>query len=103
MGARNPARYLAPLALIATIAAIYLIVHTGLRSASTPTVSVPATIAPAVAHRKFDKAPFYTVRPGDTLSGIALKTGVPLPTLQALNPGVHPTALQAGQRLKLRR
>jgi LysM repeat protein len=44
----------------------------------------------------------YTVQPGDTLSGIAIKTGVAVATLQSLNPGVSPSSLQAGQHLKLR-
>ena len=102
MGARNPARYLAPIALVATITASYLIVHQGLMTKPTATVSVPATLSPAVAHREFAKARFYIVRPGDSLSQIAVKTGVPLSTLQSLNPGVNPRALQAGQRLTLR-
>lgn len=103
MGARNPARYLAPLALAATGSATYVIVHDGLKTKPVPTVSVPAPLTTAVTHREFAKAKFYVVRPGDSLSGIAAKTGVPLATLQALNPGVNPRALQPGQRLALRK
>lgn len=43
----------------------------------------------------------YTVQPGDTPSGIAEKTGVPLDTLLELNPDVDPQLLSPGQRLKL--
>jgi LysM repeat protein len=43
------------------------------------------------------------VHGGDSLSGIAVKTGIPLATLEALNPSVPPNALQNGQRLRLRR
>jgi LysM repeat protein len=103
MGARNPARYLAPIALVATVIAAYMIVHQGLAAKSTTSVSVPAVVNPAVAHREFSKARFYTVRAGDSLSVISAKTGVPLPTLESLNPGVNPAAIQAGQRLKLRK
>lgn len=103
MGARNPARYLAPIALVATIVATYMIVHQGLATKSTTTVSVPAVVSSAVAHREFAKTRFYIVRPGDSLSRISAKTGVPLSTLESLNPGVNPRALQAGQRLTLRR
>ena len=47
---------------------------------------------------------FYVVKPGDTLSAIASKTGVSLATLEALNRSLGPTfALQTGQRLRLRR
>jgi LysM repeat protein len=41
------------------------------------------------------------VRAGDTLSGIAERTGVPLATLIRLNEGVDSQTLQTGQRLKL--
>ena len=41
------------------------------------------------------------VRAGDTLSGIAERTGVPLATLIRLNEGVDSQSLQTGQRLKL--
>lgn len=44
----------------------------------------------------------YTIEPGDTLGGIAEQTGVPVETLQELNPELDPQALIAGQRIKLR-
>lgn len=43
----------------------------------------------------------YVVKPGDTLSSIAIGTGVSVEQLQALNPDVDPQALAAGERLKL--
>jgi LysM repeat protein len=103
MGARNPARYLAPIALIATIAATYLIVHRGLATQhSTTTSSTTVVTRPTTTH-KSSSARYYVVQRGDSLSAIAGKTGVSLSTLQSLNPGVNPTALQVGQRLTLRR
>jgi LysM repeat protein len=44
----------------------------------------------------------YVVRAGDTLGGIAEKTGVSVEQLQELNPNVDPQALTSGQRLKLK-
>lgn len=44
----------------------------------------------------------YTVKEGDTLTGISERTGVPVTELERLNPGVDPQALIAGQELKLR-
>jgi LysM repeat protein len=41
------------------------------------------------------------VKPGDVLSSIAIKTGVPLDTIQRLNPNVDAQSLHAGQKLKL--
>jgi LysM repeat protein len=44
----------------------------------------------------------YTVKPGDTPSGIAEKTGVSVDKLIELNPDLDPQALAPGDRLKLR-
>lgn len=43
----------------------------------------------------------YTVRQGDTLSGIAARFNVPLDDLLAANPGVSPTALTVGMTLSI--
>lgn len=47
-------------------------------------------------------APTYTVVGGDTLSGIAEKTGVPVSKLQRLNPELDAETVNAGLVLKLR-
>jgi len=54
--------------------------------------------------RGSDKLPqnIYVVKSGDTLGGIAEKTGVPVARLQELNPGLDQFQLVAGQRIKLR-
>jgi LysM repeat protein len=44
----------------------------------------------------------YTIKAGDTLGAIAESTGVPVDTLQELNPELDPQALIAGQKIKLR-
>ena len=44
----------------------------------------------------------YIVQPGDTLSGIAVKTGIPLLRLERLNPDIDAATLNAGQQIKLR-
>lgn len=43
----------------------------------------------------------YTVQPGDTLSGIALRLGIAQDTLAALNGLSNPNALKVGQVLRL--
>ena len=103
---RNPARYLAPLALAASIAGTYLIVHStlGAKSSSsqqTGTISQRTRAAKSRARTAAKK--FYTVQSGDSLSAISVKTGVSVATLESLNPNVDPAALQAGQLLRLRR
>jgi LysM repeat protein len=49
------------------------------------------------------KATEYTVKPGDTLSGIAAKTGVPLARLEALNAAQipNPNFITPGETIKL--
>ena len=111
MATRSRARFLAPLALVITIAGTYYVIEqstrhdharrpghqvgSGARGATGGSIlpSRPAAARPA----------YYLVRPGDTLSAIALREHVSLTTLEALNPSVSPGALQTGQRLRLRR
>jgi LysM repeat protein len=107
--ARNPARYLAPLALAGAIVAGYLVVHNGLRDASSTTTTgqTAATLhqSPLLGGpSKRARGPhFYVVHAGDTLLSIAHKTKVSMPALVALNPGLNPNVLRTGQRLRLRR
>ena len=98
---RSRARWLAPIALAAVIAGTYLIVHARLsdKSTSTQTQARHTSRVP----RKYAKVKFYVIQPGDTLTIIARKTGIPIATLEALNPNVDPTALQTSQKLRLRR
>ena len=45
---------------------------------------------------------FWTVQAGDTFGVIATKSGVPVETIQKLNPNVKSTSLFIGQKLRLR-
>jgi LysM repeat protein len=107
MAARSPARFLAPLALLAVGFALYSVVHhssDGSGSSGTSSTQQRPTATPTTKRSKKHRHPrFYTVKPGDTPSGIAAKTGVPLTTIEALNPGLDPQALSPGKRLKLHR
>ncbi len=109
VGWRNPARYIAPLALAAAVTATYLVVHHALvpkhTSTSTTTVQTTSTVAHhhGTGRAAQSKAKFYIVKPGDSLSGIAAKTGVSIATIEALNPHINPNALQPSQSLRLRR
>jgi LysM repeat protein len=44
----------------------------------------------------------YVVQSGDTLGGIAAKTGTTVARLLQLNPGINPTALRVGQRIRVK-
>jgi LysM repeat protein len=101
MAARNPVRYLAPVAILATIAGGYLIVHDNLNAHHT-TIHRHAhvNVAPKGKYRH-DR--YYTVQPNDNLTQVSKNTGVPIATLEALNPTININTLQTGQRLRLRR
>jgi LysM repeat protein len=105
-GWRNPARYLAPLAIAGVAVVAYLIVHKALIHKHTP---APAAVvqtthtSTSTNHPVALKTKFYVVQPNDTLSKIAAHTGVSVATLESLNPGVNPNALHPSQRLRLRR
>ena len=105
VGWRNPARYLAPLALAAVATVTYVIVHKAVtHKHAAPPALVQTTSSHTVtgSHRVATKAKFYVVQADDTLSRIAARTGVSLSTIEALNPNVNPDALHPGQRLRLR-
>src|ERR1700733_1178621 len=107
VGWRNPARYLAPLAIAAVAAVSYVIVHKALMHKHAVSVLIEqkttSTTGTATTHDVSVKAKFYVVRPNDTLSEIAARTGVSISTLEKLNPTVNPAALHPSQRLRLRR
>jgi len=105
MADRNPARVVAPLALLVALIAVVAVVQlsrgdSGTSSSdSQPSGTRSVATQPARRHRPAPKA--YVVKAGDTLSVIADRTGVSLDEIMRLNPSVDPNALQTGQRLKL--
>jgi LysM repeat protein len=108
MAGRSPARFLAPLALVAVVIALFLVVssskdpgtNSGTRNSSGDTRPVSS---PGASAKKEKKGPRrYRVKPGDTPSSIAEKTGVPLEEILRLNPDLDPQTLAPGQRIKLR-
>lgn len=101
------ARFLAPAALAAVTLGVYLIVHSTLTHHSHAPSHPSAVIVNGRRQvRHVRRGPkFYVVKPGDTLSAIAAKTGVTMTSLSNLNPSLasSPNSLQTGQRLRLRR
>lgn len=107
---RSPARFLAPIALVAFAVALYSIVDDSGKSAggnsNSPTASPTASTSSKSSKSSKKKASrkkrkTYTVKSGDTLSAIAEKTNVSLETLRDLNPDVD--TLAPGQKLRLRK
>ena len=104
MVARKPGRFLAPVALIAVLVAVFLIVRARTDGGHpTTTTTPPPAHQTTVSHLTPQKRSFYVIKAGDTLSAISVKTGVSIATLQSLNPSLNnPNALQTGERIRLR-
>ena len=112
----SPARFLAPLALIVVLIAFLAIVTSSggggsttssdttsstSSAAKTSTTAVGSTTTAAKKKAAGGKR-FYTIQAGDTLGAIADKTGIPLETIQSLNPDVDPHAMTTGQKIRLK-
>jgi LysM repeat protein len=104
---------LAPLALIAVMVALLAIVSAANNKgntdskASTSSQTTQATGSSTTASGsgtkpKVTRRRVYIVKVGDNLSTIAVKTGVSVDVLQALNPNVDPHAMTAGQKIRLK-
>jgi len=104
---RSPTRWLAPVALVTCAVAVYAVVDNTLlkddpssngnetTQRSTPTKTTTRKTSTAKRRRS------YTVKSGDTLSAIAVKTGVSLDTIERLNPKLDADTLHAGQKVRL--
>lgn len=111
------ARFGAPAAFLACVTIVVLLVRAGLEGggAGTRTArparapSAPATARAGTVSRTSTGVAtaaagprYYTVRRGDTFSSIAAKEGTTVTALEALNPGVSSSALQVGQRIRVK-
>jgi LysM repeat protein len=103
MVARKPGRYLAPVALIAVLVAVILVVRARTDGGHRTTTTPPPAHQTSVSHPTAPAKSFYVIKAGDTLSGISVKTKVSIATLESLNPSLNnPNALQTGERIRLR-
>ncbi|HEY3550081.1 MAG TPA: LysM domain-containing protein [Gaiellaceae bacterium] len=97
-------RWAAPIAFLAAITIGALVIRAGLQHgkhrATTPTTSVTSKTKKHHG-RRHRKPRTYTIEPNDTLESIATKTGTTVAQLQRLNPGINPTALRVGQRIRV--
>lgn len=106
-------RYAGPAAFLLAVTIAVLLVRSGLRSGSghdaqpppatitrTPT-QAQTTTTRAVTKTTSAAKRYWTVRAGDTFEVISRQTGVPVATIQQLNPTVHSTSLHIGQKLRI--
>jgi LysM repeat protein len=110
MAARSPVRFLAPLALLAFVLALFIVVtHSPSSDTSGGATKGRQEQTPSSAGdgggtgaAKPKGKRFYRVKPGDTPSSIAEQAGVPLSQIEKLNPNLDPQTLAPGERIKLR-
>jgi LysM repeat protein len=96
-------RYGVPVAFLAAVTIAVLLVREGLQTKSTPSTTGAATTAPTTVTGTTTGGPrFYRLRSGETLSDVALRFGITVDALLTLNPGVEPTSLTIGQRIRVR-
>ena len=97
---RSPARYLAPIAILVALFAVYTtVVSTAEDTVDAPTVTQEATRTTKEPSKPRTR---YTVKSGDVLSAIAAENDVTIDRILELNPELDPQSLRAGQKLKLR-
>ena len=98
-------RWAAPVAFLAAVTIGALVVRAGLdhgrHHAQTPSTTVTSTTKKTHGHRPKQAVRWYTVVSGDTLAAIAAKTGTTVAALEHLNPGIDPTALRIGKKIRV--
>jgi LysM repeat protein len=99
-------RYGAPVAFLAAVTIAVLLVRSGLQTKDSPgTTSVATTSAtstPTETTPTVKRKQFYRLRLGETLSDVAIRFNTTVEELLALNPGIEPTNLNVGQRIRVR-
>lgn len=99
-------RYAAPAAFLLAVTIAVLLVRAGLRT-DPPSVSTggPATTRVRTATARPvtpSRRRFYRLRFGETLSDVAIKFDTSVGQLLVLNPGIQPTNLIVGQRIRVK-
>jgi LysM repeat protein len=101
MDDRKSVRFVAPVALVVLVVGVILIVRHNATTHPSPKSTVHRRTPRAKG--KYASQKFYVVQPGDILSSIAQKTGIPITTLETLNPDVVPNSVKIGQKIVLHR
>jgi LysM repeat protein len=100
------ARWVAPIAFLAAVTIGALVVRAGLdqgkHHAKPPAVTTTPKTKPHHLHpHHAAQQKTYTVESGDTLASIAVKTKTSVAKLEQLNPGIDPTALRVGEKIRV--
>jgi LysM repeat protein len=100
-------RWAAPVAFLAAVTIGAIVVRAGFEHgkhrANTPTATVTSkTTTTKDGHGGKRRVQRYTIQSGDTLASIAAKTRTTVARLEQLNPGIDPTALHVGERIRVK-
>jgi LysM repeat protein len=89
--------------------AAFLLVRSGLQTNASPgttsvatTQSTPTTTGATTGTTTAQQKQFYRLRSGETLSDVAIRFSTTVEDLLALNPGIEPTNLNVGQRIRIK-
>lgn len=106
---RSPARFLAPVALIAFALALVVVIGGNLGGGGdeegggeAPAATTQPRERTTTQRQERPEPATYTVELNDTLGSIAEETGVSVERIEELNPELDPQALVAGQEIQLR-
>ena len=95
-------RWVAPIAFLAVITIGALLVRAGFEQGRHHRATSPTTtVTSKETHSRKPRVRSYTIQSGDTLASIAAKTGTSVARLEQLNPGINPTALRVGQKIRV--
>ena len=116
-------RYGAPAAFLAAVTIAVILIKAGLNSGAGATTTVglfpttartttstttklvlttPQATTGTTTQTTTPGAEYYAVQSGDTLGSIAQKYSTTVDELMTLNPGIDPTALNIGQRIRVK-
>jgi LysM repeat protein len=104
---RRLTRFAAPVAFLAAITIGALVVRAGFEHGKQHTTTPATTTLASKTEKKHRHAHTphsprtYTVQSGDTLGSIAARTGTTVARLEQLNPGIDPTALRVGEKIRV--
>ena len=106
-------RYAAPAGFLLAATIAVVLIHSGLQSGGSSNGSTPPAVSTGTNKRVATTTTaarttststakkYWTVQAGDTFGVISTKSGVPVATIERLNPTVHSTSLFIGQKIRI--
>jgi LysM repeat protein len=106
-------RYAAPAGFLLAATLAVVLIHSGLENGGSSPRTTTAPPGPAkhvettgtkkkAPTRSASTQRFWTVQAGDTFGVISSKSGVPVATIEQLNPKVKSTSLFIGEKLRIK-